>query len=104
MTPWTFIGMQDYIMQQVLVLTNEIILLNEANNRKEHFQQMILVLAESSHRCHGRCKHGSLEIVIDMTQEMWNRAIFPGKLFAKITIYSLKLDISKGLEEEPLCQ
>ena len=50
----------------VLTLANLIITLNEANNQKEHFQQMILVLARSSLRCHGRCKHGSLVIVIDM--------------------------------------
>ncbi len=37
--------MQDCFTQQVLVLANPIIILNEANNQKEYFQQMIPDLA-----------------------------------------------------------
>ena len=88
--------MQDCFMQQVLALANLIIILDEANNQKRHFQQMILVLAGSSHGFYGRCKHGSLEIVIDMTQEMWNRAIFSGRLLAEITIYFAEIGHLEG--------
>ena len=88
--------MQDCFMQQVLALANLIIILDEANNQKRHFQQMILVLAGSSHGFYGRCKHGSLEIVIDMTQEMWNRAIFSGRLLAEITIYFAEIGYLEG--------